>query len=797
MGVSMESKTVWQKIIEFKLRHSIIVTALILMCTGFFVYKIATGLKVYTDFFQLYPPKHPYIQLYKEYRHMFGTANVLTMIVEVKQGDIYNFDTITKIDRLTKALMETPGANPTQIASITHPKVKDISVGVYGIKITPLMYPSLPRSDEDLRRLKYKIYTNEGIRGIYVSPDDKATLISAGFWEEGADLKVLFDRMKMLKEKEQDANHTIWITGYPMLYSWIAYYSSILKWVFGVTALVLIVLLALYFKNITGVLIPLISGGISAIWGLGWAVVLGFSIDPLTLVVPMLLSARALSHSVQCLERYHEDYFLFNDKWKAVVTSYSYLYKPAILSIITDGLGVLTIAVCTIPLMQKLAYISSFWIISIYIGVVTLNPILLLWFPAPKDKSFAPSLQGNGKSDAPTRGRAYMVLCRSFIYLTQSWRKWVVFSGMLVIIVTGAYFSNKLKVGDTSAGKAILYNDHEYNIAADKLNEEFAGSSTMVIIAEGKKKEAMKNADSLRLLEDVKFHAATIPNVGGTLTITDIVKRLFRMYHEGEPRWSVLPEEPSHLSQTFFLLGANMAPGEMDHYISSDSKNATVTLFFRGYNNDIIRTAITSMKEYIKDNPLEVMQFRLAGGLLGILAAVNEEVEWSYWVNMALIFSLTFFLCSLTYRSLICATLLIIPLAISQMLSDTFMYLFGVDLNINSLPVAAIGVGIGVDYGIYILSRLAEEYQERGDLSDAIYAAVTTTGKAVIFTATTLVAGVIFWMFSVIKFQAEMGILLAFLMTFNMIGSILFIPVMISVIGPERTLLKYKDAIGV
>ena len=522
---------------------------------------------------------------------------------------------------------------------------------------------------------------------------------------------------------------------------------------------------------------------------------LGFNIDPLTLVVPMLLTARALSHSVQCLERYHEDFSLYNDKRKAIIFSYSYLYKPAILSIVTDGLGVLTIAVCTIPLMQKLAFISSFWIISIYVAVVTLNPILLLWFPAPKQNGSEKASRENDKPEIRPGEKIYMVLCHSFIYLTKSWRKWAICMLMLFIVAVGTYYSTKLKVGDTSAGKAILYDDHPYNIAAEKLDTLFAGASTMIVIAEGKQKAAMKNADSLRLLDDLKFHSGTIENVGGVLTITDIVKRLFRMYHEGEPRWSALPEDPSHLSQTFFLLGSNMSPGELDHYISSDYTNATVKLYFRGYNNDIIKNAISNLKGYIDDNPLEIMDFRLAGGLLGILAAVNEEVEWSYWVNMALIFSLTFFLCSLTYRSLICGMVLIIPLVISQLLSDTFMYLLGIDLNINSLPVAAIGVGIGVDYGIYILSRLSEEYQEKSSLPDAIYAAITTTGKAVIFTATTLVAGVIFWMFSVIKFQAEMGILLAFLMIFNMIGSILFIPVMISLFGPERSLLKYRKAV--
>jgi hypothetical protein len=255
----------------------------------------------------------------------------------------------------------------------------------------------------------------------------------------------------------------------------------------------------------------------------------------------------------------------------------------------------------------------------------------------------------------------------------------------------------------------------------------------------------------------------------------------------------MLPEERDHLSQTFFLLGASMAPGELDRFVSTpDFTNATVTLYFRGYNNQIIKDAIASLKKYIKDHPLTQMTFRLAGGILGILAAVNEEVEYSYWINMLAIFSLTYFLCVITYRSFIAGLILIIPLVFSQVLSDNFMLLKGIDMNINSLPVAAVGVGVGVDYGLYVLSRLAEEYQRRKNFQSAVYMTITTTGKAVIFTATALILGIFLWIFSDMKFQAEMGMLLVFLMFFNMLGALLFIPAMVSVIGPERTISKYK-----
>jgi hypothetical protein len=389
----------------------------------------------------------------------------------------------------------------------------------------------------------------------------------------------------------------------------------------------------------------------------------------------------------------------------------------------------------------------------------------------------------------------YLKLGHFFIALSQGNRKWVVFAISMIITFGGIYLSRTyLKVGDVSAGKAILYPDHSYNIASDLVNKKFIGSSQLVVVAEGKNKGAMKALESLELLEDLKTHALQeIPSAGGATSVTDMVKAIYRMFHEGYPMWSMLPEEPSHVGQMLFSLEAGSKGGEMDRYISPDYKNATVTIYFREYNNEVITNAIATLKRYIKEHPLEQMKFRLAGGILGILAAVNEEVEWSYWINMALIFGFTFIFCTWAYRSWLGALVLFVPLVMSQVLCDMLMLLLGIDLNINSLPVASVGVGVGVDYGIYILSRLAEEYQfSNGDYNKARFLALTSTGKAIIFTASTLVLSVVFFCFASFKFQAEMALMLAFLLTANAIGALAVLPALVSIVGPERLLKKYR-----
>jgi len=283
------------------------------------------------------------------------------------------------------------------------------------------------------------------------------------------------------------------------------------------------------------------------------------------------------------------------------------------------------------------------------------------------------------------------------------------------------------------------------------------------------------------------------PNTGGSVTITTMLRRIFRMYHEGEPRWEFVPNNPRDLGNIIFTLQGGTAPGEMDRYFSHDYKNATITVFYRDYSNETIKAAIARAKAFIEANPIDGIQFRLAGGLMGILAAVNEEVERAYQLNIALVMVTVFFLSFLTYRSVLGALIVMMPSIVAQPLSEAFMYWWGIDLNINSLPVAAVGIGIGIDYGYYVLSRIVEEYPKTRDFDAANAETLMTTGKAIIFTGTTLTAAVIFWLFFPMKFQAEMALLLTLLLFFHIVGALVFIPAFVSLLRP-RFLIKRAQA---
>jgi len=371
------------------------------------------------------------------------------------------------------------------------------------------------------------------------------------------------------------------------------------------------------------------------------------------------------------------------------------------------------------------------------------------------------------------------------VKISQGGYRYAVLGSFSVLLIIGMSYSRYLKIGDVSIGKALLYPSHDYNVSYDRINEKFVGASQLIILAEGKGEGVIKDPQVLMTLEKFQRYMEQQPLVGGSITITNMARRLYQMFQEGIPKWAIIPDNPRDVGNVFYQFLNTVGADDLDNFLDKNSQNATITVFYKDYNHETVVGSIDMARQFIEANPVENITFRLAGGLLGILAAVNEEVEWSYKWNLILVMVSVFVLSVLTYASVVGALIVMIPSIVSQPLSEAVMYWMGIDANINSLPVAAVGIGIGIDYGYYVLSRIVEEFQRFGDHDRAIEEALMTTGRAIMFTGTTLTASVIFWVFFPMKFQSEMAILLTVLLFFHVVGALAFIPGMVSLLKPR------------
>jgi predicted RND superfamily exporter protein len=760
---------------EWIVRKRLPVLIAILLITLFFSYH-ARKIEMYTAFSDLLPRGHPFIQVHDQFRKVFGGANLVLLSVEVKQGDIYNTPTLTKIQKLTELLERTPGANNYQIFSIARQKVKDVRATSWGIEVQPIMWPTVPQTAEEIEQLRSAVNSNPTIAGRLVSLDGKAALITAAFHEERLDYARLFQNVQSAIRSVEDPNTSVYAAGEPILYGWIYYHLKDILFVIALTCLTLLVLLVLYYRNVNGVVIPILSATITFIWGTGFTSLMGFNFDPLVLVVPFLIAARTLSHSIQFRERFFEELERYGDKEKAASAAVAGLLMPGSVSILTDAIGLTVLLVAPMPILTKLAISGSFWVLSNIVSVLILDPIFCCYFPAPRH------LPKGGEGhwlDRPLQkiGRRCVTPVG----------RWAVIAAFGIIFVWSLYWNQFLTVGDSRPGSPLLWPDSNYNLSVRHINERFQGTDHLYVIFEGKEERAAKSPRVLRTVEAFQRAMEQSPHIGGSDSLVGLTRQINSVLHYNDPRWGILPRSEEEVGGILMVAEHGSEPGDFDRWVNYNFKDANVTFFLRDHKGDTIRDVIELAKDFIAKHRLEEGQFRLAGGIIGVLAAANEVMDHSSRFILGLVLVAQLVICALGFYSLLAGLLFVGVVFISNTFGMALMAYTGVGLNINTLPVISLGVGFGVDYGIYIVSRAIEEYRRQNEknLNAALVTAVATAGKAVLYTAVLVAAGIAFWSLSPLRFQAEMGYQLLIILTMNMLGGLLLLPAMIAATRPR------------
>jgi predicted RND superfamily exporter protein len=733
-------------------------------------------IEMYTAFSDLLPTDHPFISVHNRFSKVFGGANLVLLSVEVKEGDIFNPQTLEKIKKLTELLELMHGANNYQIFSIARQKVKDVRATSWGIEVQPIMWPDIPRTVEDLEQLRNAVYANPTVAGRLVSMDGKAALITAAFHEERLDYAQLFRRIRSGISDVEDANTRVYAAGEPILYGWIYHHLRDIVLLIGLTSLTLLGLLMLYYRNLNGVIIPVLSALITFIWGTGFTALMGYNFDPLILVVPFLIAARTISHSIQFRERFFEELERCGDKEKAAIESTSGLMMPGGVSILTDAIGLTVLLAAPMPILTKLAIAGSFWVLSNIFSVLILDPILCCYFPTPRRRPRG----GEGHwLSAPLRniGR----LC------TAPAGRWFVLGSVAALIAWSLYWYQFITVGDSRPGSPLLWPDSAYNVSVRHINEKFQGTDYLYVIMEGNAERAAKSPTVLHTMEALQRHLERSTHVGGTDSIAGLTRQINTVLHHNDPRWGLLPKSEDEVGGILMVAEHGSEPGDFDRWVNYNFQHANLTVFLYDHRGDTIRDIIQRAKDFIASHPMQGGQFRLAGGIVGVLAAANEIISESHQVILVLILVAQWIICTAGFRSMLAGFLFVGVVFISNAFGMALMAFFDIGLNVNTIPVMSLGVGFGVDYGIYIVSRAMEEFrrQEAGDLRAALIEGVATAGKAVLYTAFLISAGIVFWVFSPLRFQAEMGYGLLIILTMNMLGGLVFLPAFISITRPR------------
>ena len=1034
---------------RFFIRHRLVNLIIIGTVTVFMGYQ-ATKLQVFSQFIDLLPRTHPYIQVYEKYNRQFGSANIVTAAIVARTGTIYDERVLEKIYGFTDQIDKIEGVDHDQVSSITSIRIRDQQVDDEGVlrstqivgeqaialleaqffarraigrarergeevpadldalvrvvaarkealakELAPTAAEPLEKMEdrelaatiaarreeaaeleflalrlgelpegyrlagaelegpggtllpaELLESLPDRIHQNKQAYGRLVSLDDSAALVIAGFLETRLDYRRIFAEIQQLKaDLEADGSVEIHLTGQPVLVGWTFHYAFEIVLILALSLVVLIALLGVYFRHWYGVVLPATGALVSAIWGLGFISLMGYQLEPLVLVIPMLITARAISHSVQFVERFYEEYERLRDKEEAIVTSMAELLLPGTMAIITDAFGILVIWVSSIYLMKKVAMFGAFWAFSIIVTEMLLNRLMIAYFPPPKSfRHYTP---------APV----VSFLNRLGRFATGSISSKIVVAVWFTVVALCSTVALRVKVGESRPGTPILWEDSEFNQSAKVISSKFFGADDLTVVVETEQPIGIHRPEVMAEIEAFQRYMEQDPKVGGSVSVVDFLKSINRTFHNGDPRWYTIPPTDQEIGGLLYLYEAGSPdPRVLNPYRDQEAQNAAVRVFYADHQGNTIRHAVDRALGYIEKRPTgsvairlrtpkddllakvlwwlgplapprsaelevlvrqadghyvaqEVMQpgrrepppedstewiltlprttkelvrtlaergydevqkiadadveelaqiegfdlvtayalkeaaqldrrhfvveqewvdeargihsqvrrrglyeadelwvkyqgqdfvrresgrwsegtsYALASGLMGVLGASNDEVEASNNATLIASFTSVFVVILLSYRSVAVGLLLLSSLGSAALISLACMYFANIGFDVNTLPVQALGVGLGVDPALYIMDRIVHERKRGMELGEAVRHTIRTTGMAVFFTGSTLVAGVVFWYFiSSLRFAADMSLLLSIVLTANLFGAILLVPAMIAVFKPS------------
>lgn len=772
---------------QFCIRQRAWVLALIFLTTlvlGFFALKV----DVRTVFEDMLPSSHPYVKTHERFKDTFGGSNMVTIMVEASEGDIFQPEVLEKVRGITLGLREVSAVNPFQIISLASKKLKEVRASTEGIETRPLMWPDAPRTAEEIAELRAAVLRNPLVYGAYVSQDLKAALITVDFIDREVDYSKVFNEVSSLIERFEDDKVQVSMVGDPILFGWVNHYLPETMKIIALAVVVTLMMLFIILRTWRSVLLPLVAGAVSATWALGMCALLGITFEPLVIVVAMLITSRAVSHAVQIINRFNDEIVSIESGREtsrdAALASIRDLLRPGMLGVVSDAACIAVVIMSPIPMLQKLALLAVVWVSTLVVSALLLTPILLSFIRHPHGYV-------HGLDVTPLLRR---VLDFGVWMGTSSFRYVVVGCSALVILGSGLYALN-LKIGDPLPGSPILWPESRYNLDAAAINQRFQGVDRMFIVLGKDGHEGyVKTSEALLAMNALQRFIEVQPEVGASVSIADVLPVMNRTLREGNPRYLELSDDEAINGSLMAILESVSEPGDMDRFVDGDASNGAVTLMFRDRQGETIRTAVARIKEFIADNPLTNGQWQLAGGAIGVIAAVNEIILSSQIESIALALVVLVVVCMVTYRSSVAGMLFMLPVIISNTLTFSFMAWKGIGMNINTVPVAALGIGLGVDYAVYIADRIKGEYARGCTVDEAIRIALHSSGMGVAVTAGVLIVSTLIWWLSSLRFQAEMGLLMAIWLCISAMSALFVMPAVIKVFRPAFIFGKAQGA---
>ena len=755
--------------------HRLLVILLCLALTLLLGWQ-ARGIGINASFEKTIPTQHPYIANFlAERSELSGVGNVLRIAVAVEQGDIFTAAYLDTLARLNDELYLLPGVDRPYMKSLWTPTTRWTAVteeGLDGGTVIPDGYDGSPASLDEVRAN----VARSGEIGQLVAGDMHSSVIFLPLLDrnpqtgEPLDYAALSQQLESLRAKYQAEGVSIHITGFSKIVGDLLEGLGQVALFFVIAVLVSVAMLLAYTRCLRSTFAVVACSLVGVLWQVGLLASLGYALDPYSILVPFLVFAIGMSHGSQKMNGIMQDIGRGLSNLAAARMTFRRLFLAGLTALISDAVGFAVLWVIEIQVIRDLAITASIGVAVLVLTNLVLLPVLLSYtgVSARAAQRSLRDQQGGHERHPLWTGLSRFATPRRAIAA-------LLVGGVLALV--GKQVGSHLQIGDLDPGAPELRADSRYNRDAAFMNAHYAASSDIFVIMVRTPEDQCTRYATLAAVDELAWRLEQLPGVEATNSMASLSKMASAGYNEGNLKWyELIPNEGA--------LGAvqTRAPREL---FNQGCSLLSLYVYLADHKAATLARVVAESEAFIAQQSLPEVKFMLAAGSAGIEAAANIVVEKAmqqmlYWVYGAVIL-----LCWITFRNWRAVLAAILPLMLTSVLAEALMVALGMGVKVATLPVIALGVGIGIDYALYVLSVLLARMKAGDSLVEAYYGALLATGKVVLLTGLTLAIAVATWVFSPIKFQADMGILLAFMFLVNMLGALILLPALAWLLLPR------------
>ena len=753
------------KIEKLVFDNRIAVVVLFLISTLFLAYQ-ASLLKLDAGFTKNIPLNHEYMQTYIKHKENFGGANNILVSVCDKHQTIYNqyfFDTLKDVH---DQVFFIDGVNRSLVVSLFAPSTRFTEIVEGGFSGGPVIPADFDSKNPASLQIVRKNIDKAGIVGRQVSNDSRCAMVTAQLLDIDPDTGEPLDTLKIAGELEQQLRGqyendktSVHIIGFAKMIGDVADGAKDVILFFAIAIAITAIMVYFFCKSLILTFLPLACSIVAVVWQLGLLTVFGFGMDPMSILVPFLVFAIGVSHGVQMINAMGKNSAKGLSVDASARLAFSSLLIPGGIALLSDTVGFMTLLVIDIGIIKELAITASMGVAVIILTNLLLLPVLMSYVRLPNAHK-----EKYANADSDSKFWVIVAKCASPKI------------AIVIVVITTALFAwghfkaQDLKIGDLHAGAPSLHEDSRYNQDTFLITDKFEITVDYISVIIEASPEACTSFEVMTAIDEFQWKMQNIPGVQSGISLASVAKQVNAGYNEGNPKWQVLPRNQSTMVQAVSRVPSSSG------LLNSDCSVMPVILFMQDHKAETIDTVVSAIKEIRQQYESDELSFKLASGPVGVMAATNEAVAESQNPMLYYVFGAVIILCLISFRSIRATLAVVIPLYVVSVLAQALMTYLEIGLTVSTLPVIALGVGIGVDYGIYILSTMSQRLKDGFDVQSAYLEALKERGSAVLFTGITLAIGVSTWVFSSLKFQMDMGILLTFMFLVNMLGAIIVLP---------------------